>query len=171
MEIHILRLGHRRDRDKRITTHIALVGRAFGARGIYVTGDKDPTIFKSVEKVNDVWGGDFFVEYIENWKQFIRSWEGIKVHLTMYGVPLPERIAEIKSNRKILVIVGSEKVPGLLYSISDFNISIGSQPHSEVGALAVFLDRMLEGEVFRIKFKDARKEIIPSEKGKRVVEK
>ena len=30
----ILRLGHRPERDKRITTHVALTARAFGAEGM-----------------------------------------------------------------------------------------------------------------------------------------
>ncbi len=171
MEVHILRLGHRRDRDKRVTTHIALVGRAFGARGVYISGDRDLAIPESVEKVNNEWGGNFYVEYTENWKHLLRSWDGVKVHLTMYGIPLPEKIDEIKKSRKILVIVGAEKVPGTVYSMSDYNISVGNQPHSEVAALAVFLDRVLEGKVFSIRFDNARREIIPAEKGKKVVKK
>ena len=39
--ITILRIGHRISRDKRITTHVALVARAFGADNILVdTKDK-----------------------------------------------------------------------------------------------------------------------------------
>ena len=34
MEIVVLRLGHRLERDKRVTTHVGLVGRALGARGM-----------------------------------------------------------------------------------------------------------------------------------------
>jgi len=34
--ITILRIGHRISRDKRITTHVALVARAFGAEKIYI---------------------------------------------------------------------------------------------------------------------------------------
>ncbi len=32
MMIAVLRLGHRPERDKRITTHVALTSRAFGGR-------------------------------------------------------------------------------------------------------------------------------------------
>jgi tRNA (cytidine56-2'-O)-methyltransferase len=39
--ITVLRIGHRLGRDKRITTHVALVARAFGANKILVdTVDK-----------------------------------------------------------------------------------------------------------------------------------
>jgi len=89
----------------------------------------------------------------------------------MYGIPLPEKIEEIKRADKVLVVVGAEKVPSEVYELADMNISIGTQPHSEVAALAVFLDRVLGGKVFRISFKDAKIRIIPSEIGKRVEEK
>ena len=42
--IEVLRLGHRISRDKRISTHVALVARAFGASKIYYTGQKDKSM-------------------------------------------------------------------------------------------------------------------------------
>ncbi|MEM2376537.1 MAG: tRNA (cytidine(56)-2'-O)-methyltransferase, partial [Sulfolobales archaeon] len=33
MKVFVLRLGHRPLRDKRVTTHVALTARAFGANG------------------------------------------------------------------------------------------------------------------------------------------
>jgi len=36
MEIEVLRIGQRLVRDDRVTTHVALVARAFGARKIYM---------------------------------------------------------------------------------------------------------------------------------------
>ena len=165
MEIYVLRLGHREKRDKRISTHVALTARAFGAKGIYFTV-YDESVFESVSDVVKRWGGDFFIKHVENWKKFLKEFEGIKVHLTMYGIPLTEKIGEIKRSKKILAIVGAEKVPSEVYELADYNISIGNQPHSEVAALAVFLDRVLEGKVFDLKFEDAEIEIIPSERGK-----
>jgi len=167
VEIYVLRLGHRPERDKRISTHVALTARAFGARGIYFD-TYDRNLFRSVEDVIERWGGEFFIRHVDSWRKFIRGFDGVKVHLTMYGVPLPEKIDEIKRNGRILVIAGAEKVPAEVYEISDYNISIGNQPHSEVAALAVFLDRMLEGEVFRKEFGNAKTVIIPSERGKRL---
>lgn len=165
MEVYVLRLGHREKRDKRISTHVALTARAFGAKGIYFTV-YDEKVFESVSDIVKRWGGTFFIEYIENWKRFLRKFDGIKVHLTMYGIPLTQKMDEIKRAEKILVIVGAEKVPSEVYELSDYNISIGNQPHSEVAALAVFLDRVLDGKVFDLKFKDAEIEVIPSERGK-----
>ncbi len=169
MEVYVLRLGHRPERDKRISTHVALTARAFGAKGIYFD-TYDESVFNSVRDVVKRWGGDFFIEHT-SWRKLLKEFDGLKVHLTMYGVPLPEKIDEIKKADKVLVIVGAEKVPREVYDLSDLNISIGNQPHSEVAALAVFLDRVLDGLVFKLEFPDARIRVIPCERGKKVVTK
>jgi len=70
----------------------------------------------------------------------------------------------------LLVVVGAEKVPGELFELADFNVAVGNQPHSEVAALAVFLDRLFGGEELRREFPGARRRIVPSERGKRVLE-
>lgn len=164
MEVYVLRLGHRPERDKRISTHVALTARAFGAKGIYF--DKfDEHVFESVRDVVKRWGGNFFIEHA-NWRKLLKEFQGTKVHLTMYGIPLTEKIEELKKKEKILVIVGAEKVPAEVYELADYNISIGNQPHSEVAALAVFLDRLLNGKVFELKFEDAEIEVVPSDRGK-----
>lgn len=166
MEIYVLRLGHRPERDKRISTHVALTARAFGAKGIYFD-TYDEKVFESVRDVVKRWGGNFFIEHV-NWKKFLKEFKGLKVHLTMYGIPLIEKIDEIKKYNKILVIVGAEKVPREVYDLCDLNIAIGNQPHSEVSALAVFLDRILDGLVFKLKFENAKIKVIPSERCKKV---
>ncbi len=166
MEVYVLRLGHRPERDKRISTHVALTARAFGAKGIYFDVE-DRSVFESVKDVVDRWGGDFFIKAV-NWKKLLRTFEGLKVHLTMYGIPLPQKVEEIKKAERVLVVVGAEKVPPEVYEMCDLNISIGTQPHSEVAALAVFLDRVL-GKVFDVSFEDAKIRVIPSERGKKVV--
>ena len=166
MDVYVLRLGHRQERDRRISTHVALTARAFGARGIYFDS-YDEKVFGSVEDVVRRWGGDFFIRHV-NWKRILRDFDGLKVHLTMYGIPLPEKIDEIRRNNKILVVVGAEKVPREVYDLCDLNLSIGNQPHSEVAALAVFLDRVLDGLVFQLEFEDAKIKVIPCERGKKV---
>jgi len=42
----------------------------------------------------------------------IDNFKGKKVHLTMYGMPVQDKIGEIRNEKDLLVIVGSEKVPG-----------------------------------------------------------
>ncbi|MEM1577137.1 MAG: tRNA (cytidine(56)-2'-O)-methyltransferase [Archaeoglobaceae archaeon] len=166
MEVYVLRLGHRLGRDQRISTHVALTARALGAKGIYFT-KYDKSLFESVKKVVQTWGGNFFIE-IADWRKLLQSFDGLKVHLTMYGIPLPDKIEEIKKADRLLVVVGAEKVPKEVYELCDLNISIGTQPHSEVSALAVFLDRVL-GLTFSISFADAKLKIVPCERGKKVL--
>lgn len=172
-KVFILRLGHRPERDKRITTHVFLVARAFGAHGGFYSGKKDENVETSIGKVVELWGGPFSVEYVEDWIGKIREWRksgGEVIHLTMYGLPLNEVIQEIRdSERNKLVVVGSEKVPRIVYDLADWNISVTSQPHSEVGALSVFLHELYMGREIRREFENAKIKIIPQAKGKKVI--
>lgn len=169
-----MRIGHRVGRDKRVTTHTALTARAFGASYFFLADVCDESVIKSIFKVEERWGMGFklfscgldYKEYIDLWKKS----GGIVVHLTMYGLNIEDRINEIRKNRKnILIAIGAEKVPRELYELSDYNIAIGNQPHSEVAALAVFLDRLYNGEELYIKYKNPKVVIIPSERGKKVL--
>ena len=58
----------------------------------------------------------------------------------MYGEPWREAISLIPDDKPVMVVVGGTKVPTEVFQISHVNISVGNQPHSEVSALAVFLD-------------------------------
>ncbi len=173
VKIYVLRYGHRPERDKRITTHVALVARAFGAHGFILSDVHDEKIVNSIRKVEERWGGRLYIEtgvdpykYVKNWKKQ----GGLVVHLTMYGLPVDEVIKEIReSGKDILVIVGAEKVPRFFYEEADYNIAIGNQPHSEVAALAIFLDRYYKGRELYLSFPNAKLIIVPSRKGKRVV--
>jgi len=171
--ITVLRLGERPARDQRINTHLALVARAFGAERL-IMFYRDNSLLGSVEGVNERFGGNFTVEVRERggWRRFLMAWNGVVVHLTMYGLPLEEgikRLKAIEDNREILVVIGGEKVPPDVYQRADLNIAVGNQPHSEVAALAVFLDRYLEGKELQKEMKDWQYQIVPQEKGKKVV--
>jgi tRNA (cytidine56-2'-O)-methyltransferase len=176
LSVAVLRIGHRLVRDDRTTTHAVLVSRAMGSEVIYMT-DVDDEIKKTLEKVNKRWGGEneFRLEIIDNWKKVLKTWKengGIVVHLTMYGAPINQKIKEIKEvSQKILVVIGAEKVPKEIYFLADYNIAIGSQPHSEIAALAIFLDRIFEGNQFNRSFLDEKMKIIPSDRGKNVIRK
>ena len=173
--VAVLRIGHRLVRDDRTTTHAVLVSRAMGSEVIYMT-DVDDEIKKTLDKVNKRWGGEneFRLEIIDNWKKILKTWkenDGIVVHLTMYGAPINQKIKEIKElSQRILVVIGAEKVPKEVYFLADYNIAIGSQPHSEIAALAIFLDRIFEGNQFNKSFLDEKMKIIPSDKGKNVIQ-
>nr|MBP8685443.1 tRNA (cytidine(56)-2'-O)-methyltransferase [Methanomassiliicoccales archaeon] len=78
-EITVLRLGHRPERDKRITTHVALTARAFGARRIVVS-TKDAGLEESVRDVVMRFGGDFEITTGVNWRRFLEEFQGTVVH-------------------------------------------------------------------------------------------
>jgi tRNA (cytidine56-2'-O)-methyltransferase len=67
-----------------------------------------------------------------------------------------------------MVVVGAEKVPGDVYQLADYNIAVGNQPHSEIAALALFLDWLQQGREFEKTFGDGELKIIPCEHGKSV---
>jgi tRNA (cytidine56-2'-O)-methyltransferase len=167
--IAVLRIGHRIDRDKRITTHVALVARAFGADAIFIT-TKDAKIKKTIQSVCKRFGGVFQIETGLDVKKIIKSWKGTIVHLTMYGAELEKAVARIDTNRDLLIIVGAEKVPPYFYQIADLNVSVGNQPHSEVAALALFLDRYTKAAWQRKDF-NGNIQIIPCVKAKKIFSK
>ncbi len=169
MKIWILRLGHRRIRDQRITSHCALVARAFGANGITYSGDKDDNLEKSIKKVVENWGGPFEINYEKNWKKIINNWKGKISHLTMYGLPIGDIIKEIQGSKNLLIIIGSQHVPGEVYHLSDWNVAVSNQPHSEVAGLAVFLDRFFEGKELKKDHKKAKIKIVSQQRGKKVI--
>jgi tRNA (cytidine56-2'-O)-methyltransferase len=174
--IAVLRWGHR-FRDERLTTHVALTARAFGASEFILADVKDEGIKTAVEKVAQQWGGPFVFEMGAPWKETVKEWKkngGIVVHLTVYGenIQTSTVLQRIKATGKnVLMIVGSQKVPSAFYSekVSDFNVAVGNQPHSEVSSLAVFLDRLFEGRALEKEFKNWKIKVEPASRGKHVV--
>ena len=130
MVIEVVRIGQRVVRDDRVTTHVALVSRAFGAEKIFMT-EVNQEIKDTLEKINDIQ-------------------------------------LQLRTEEKMLVVVGAEKVPREIYELSDYNVGVGSQPHSEISALAILLDRIQNGEQFEKVFPDAKRKIIPTKNGKNV---
>ena len=171
----VLRWGHR-FRDQRVTAHVALVARAFGASGLVLADMKDEEVEATVQKIVANWGGTFHFTMGIPWKEVVKEWRGkggLVVHLTAYGENIQTSgvIDRIKASGKdVLVIVGSQKVPREFFTprVSHFNVAVGNQPPSEVSSLAVFLDRLFDGEELRTVFKDAELRIIPRKHGKNV---
>lgn len=163
-------MGHRLPRDERVSTHCGLVARAFGADGIVFSGQQDKGLIESIERIVDKWGGPFEVKYKKNWKKIIKEFKSrgyYVVLLTMYGINLPDIAEKIKEKKNLLVIVGSEKVPGEVYDLCDAQVAIGNQPHSEIAALAVFLDWYYKGEELNKEF-SGKVKVVPKLKGKEV---
>ncbi|MEM4327225.1 MAG: tRNA (cytidine(56)-2'-O)-methyltransferase [Candidatus Diapherotrites archaeon] len=173
MKINVLRYGHRHVRDFRVTSHCCLVARAFGVEKIEIIGEKDTKIIETLTSINEKWGDTCKIEFFENWKERLKFYKKLGftiIHLTMYGIPIQEIEKEIKTKKNILVIIGSQKVEREVYEMSDYNISITTQPHSEIAALAVFLDRVQEGKELTKQF-NGKIKIIPTPKGKKILKK
>lgn len=171
MHITILRLGHRKERDKRITTHCALVARALGASEIIFSGEYDPTLEQSVKGVVKNWGGVFKSKYEKDFLKEIlkaKKKKTLIVHLTFYGLEFSKVITKIKKIKptNVMIIIGAEKVPTEVYELSDINMSIGNQPHSEVAALALILYELGGKNNLYAEQKGWKIKIFPSLKGK-----
>jgi len=171
--LSVLRLGHRRDRDKRITSHLGLTARAFGADEVILAGDRDPSALETWDSVTERFGGEFSSRFEESPLSFLRkqakSGEATIIHLTMYGSPWADSIPTIPTDKPALVVVGGTKVPAEVYHLADHNVSVGNQPHSEVAALAVFLNSWLGPVDSDSKFSGAKMKVVPSAKGKVVI--
>jgi tRNA (cytidine56-2'-O)-methyltransferase len=168
-DIWIMRIGHRPERDKRVTTHVALSSRALGAKGIYVD-TPDPKLEENIHSVADRFGGDYQIKTGVKWKDAMKNFDGKVVHLTMYGQRVDEALLKIPRDENLMIIVGAEKVPFEVYERADFNVSVGNQPHSEIAALAIFLDRYTDGKAL-YSDRDGDMTVIPNERGKTVVNK
>jgi tRNA (cytidine56-2'-O)-methyltransferase len=109
------------------------------------------------------------------WRRAVQDWKaggGVVVHLTVYGenVQTSDVFSRIKATDKnVMLLVGSQKVPGEFYSeeVSDFNVAVGNQPHSECSALAIFLDRFFEGKELAGSFECAKISVVPKARGKK----
>ncbi len=171
-EVVVVRLGHRPGRDDRMTTHVALTARALGADRV-VLPDNATDAVETARDVTDRFGGPFTVESTDALQGFLRGWEGAIVHLTMYGEPVEQRIEAIRKRHRsgpLAVVVGAEKVPFEVYDLATFNVGVTNQPHSEVAALAVTLDRLFEGAELDRPWVNADKRVVPQAAGKRVVD-
>jgi tRNA (cytidine56-2'-O)-methyltransferase len=166
--VSVLRVGHRAGRDPRLTTHLALAARALGAERMYLH-PPDAELAGRLDRVVEGWGGAFTVVGAPDWRRVVREFPGTVVHLTMYGRPLSEVVARLRRAKAVLFVVGGAKVPPDLYRLAGINAAVGHQPHSEVAALAVALDR-LKGLPGPRPLAGARRRIVPLARGKKVVE-
>jgi tRNA (cytidine56-2'-O)-methyltransferase len=114
----------------------------------------DRSLVSTIRDVVQRWGGDFWIRDQVNWRQEIAKWKhdrGTVVHLTMYGQNLPNVINHLETER-LMVVVGAEKVPPDLFKLADYNVAITNQPHSEIAALSIFLDRVQSGQELAAEF-------------------
>ncbi len=171
--LDVLRLGYRKGRDPRITTHLALVSRALGADGFLLAGDEDKEMFDNLNSVSDRFGGNLDTQHVSGLGHLKKHIEngGVAVHLTMYGEPFRKAIPNIRRDKPVLIVVGGAKVPGDVYKLCQHNVAVGNQPHSEVAALALFMDAWFGESGSERTFEDARLVIEGVNRGKLVHDK
>ena len=99
MEIEVLRIGQRIVRDDRVTTHIALVARSFGAKRIYMN-EINPEINNTVSKINKTWGGNFAIENITEWKKIIRKKKNESVKIVKFSTVSINFLGLISAGKK-----------------------------------------------------------------------
>jgi len=150
-----------------VTTHVALTARAFGADAVLVS-TRDPSLERSVRGVVRRFGGSFQIETGVAWRRIVKEWRGTKVHLTMYGERMQDVMPRLP-REDLLIVVGAGKVPRDLFDLVDWNVAVGNQPHSEVAALAIFLDHLLGPAALGREFAGPLR-IRPSPRGKEIVE-
>jgi tRNA (cytidine56-2'-O)-methyltransferase len=171
MRASVLRLGHRKGRDKRVTTHVCLAARALGASEAVLGGERDESVLSSVQKLVANWGGSFPVRHTKSPLKEIAAAKKAKipvVHLTMYGERVQDVARMLRGKRRMLIVVGAEKVPKEVYELADYNVSVSQQPHSEIAALAVFLHELFQGKELEMRFPRAKLRIVPQARGKKV---
>ena len=175
----VVRLGHRHDRDARITTHIGLVARAWGADRLLIGGDRDSGVLETVRDVNRRFGGSMDCSHETSPTRWLKRFvagdleamtkPGLAIHLTMYGLPVDEVVPGLLRDQPTAFVVGGPKVPPEIWDICQHHVSIGSQPHSEVAALAIALDRW-GARPDDVDSSDARLRIVPTAQGKQVLD-
>ena len=170
-EVVVVRYGHRPGRDDRMTTHVGLTARALGADRVIVPDNAGQSV-ETVRDITDRFGGPFEIEQSDSLRALVEGWDGKVAHLTMYGLPVQKVETEVRNalgDEPLMIVVGGEKVPFEIYEYADWNVGVTNQPHSEVAGLAVFLDRLFEGEELDAEWADAENRVIPQSTGKKVV--
>jgi tRNA (cytidine56-2'-O)-methyltransferase len=172
-DVTVVKLGHRQQRDKRITSHLGLTARALGANHFVLCGDEDQGVLDTLTGVTENFGGEFSSVYHLKPMGYLRHFAkqgGRIVHLTMYGEGHDSVTKDIPTDAPIAVVVGGVKVPGEIYKLADHNVAVGHQPHSEVAALALFMSELMGGVAGPERFAGARLQVHPHPSGKVVID-
>ncbi len=148
---------------------LCLASRAFGAANITFAGKKDPKLVRFCSQLNKKWGSTFAVNFTDDWKVFLNSKRNYKkIYLTRYGLPVNKVVHTLKTYKNILLIITLSDSIKSLHQISDFNVSITTQPHCSSAAIAVFLHAFYEGRELAMHFENAKFKVVPDERNIRV---
>lgn len=140
--------------------NLAETARAFGASEIAFTSASDAKLKQKISTLNSKWGGKFSVLFIKNYMEFIHSKAPYKkVLLTRYGTPISKSIYTLRTYKNLLIIITMREAQKSVERLVDFRVSITTQPHSSVSALAVFLHMFYEGRELALHFENAKYKI------------
>ena len=136
-------------------------------------GDASSQI-SSVRSLGNAWGGSFSVVQKVSPLRIISEWKkdgGRVINLSMYGEDMRAPMSELYHvyytlGQPLLVVVGSSKVDGKVYQASDFNLAVTHSPHSEVAALAIFLEKLLGNRAWGRRKPESRIKILSALKTK-----
>lgn len=141
---------------------ICLAARAFGAANVTFVGKKSPKIDRYFKALNRKWGGSFAVSFTNDWEGYLADKKNYKtIYLTRYGTPISKVEYSLKTYKNILVIVTLSESIKSLYNMSDFNVSISTQPHCAAAAIAVFLHTFYQGRELAMHFENAQLKVVP----------
>jgi tRNA (cytidine56-2'-O)-methyltransferase len=143
---------------------LCLAARAFGAHEVTFTTTKNSKLANQFKAVNRNWGGDFSVSFVKDWKAFLKSKKNYKmIYLTRYGIPIDKVKYALKTYKNIMLLVTLTENVKNAYKMSDFNVSITTQPHCSTAAIAVFLHTFYEGRELAMHFENAKYKVVPEQ--------
>src|SRR3989442_8306817 len=120
MTIAVLRLGHRPARDKRVTTHVALTARAFGADAVFIS-TRDTGLERGLRSVTARFGGPFEVRTGVPWRGTLRGLDGPVLHLPMYGGPPEDLLPPSPRSANPLLLLLAGKGPPAPFALAPVN--------------------------------------------------
>ena len=146
---------------------ICLTARAFGASSVIFTSTNaslNSRLKRYCSSISKKWGGNFNVQFTNAWKSYLESKRNYKkVYLTRYGTPIKKQVYTLRSYRNIIIILSITEEIKSFGELADFNISITSQPHSSIAAMAIFLNQYFAGRELSLNFSNAKFKVIPGQ--------
>lgn len=148
------------------TLDLCLTARALGALEITFVGKKDGRLSRYINVINSKWGGKFKIKFVDSYTDALKAASKYtKVYLTRFGEPLQSKRSILKTYKNILLIVTPGNEMSKMHEISNFNVSVSSQPHCSAAAIAIFLHEFYEGRELAMHFENAKMKVIPAERG------
>ena len=140
---------------------LCLTARALGAAEITFVGKSGSRLIKYMNNINKRWGGSFKIHFAKNYNEIIRPDSKYKkIYLTRYGTPLQGKSYMLRTYKNLLLIVTAADLVKPIHGLSDFNISVSSQPHCSAAAVAVFLHEFYSGRELAMHFENARYKLV-----------